>query len=235
MRLPTRSFGPLMGSAVRTAMPELSGGVGRMRVLLMRYMTSRPLPRAISGSMTELPASSALPPNTASTPSAPWEMKFQVTSRFCSLNMPFSRATSSTAKLAMPWATARILVTCCAGAGTGASANTAAAAKLHLRTVERIDIVGLPLVVVSGPAAALSMPSDQPALYHQKQAIEHVAEQRQCEDAGIHVRHLEGVLRQQHERAQPVIGNDHLAEDREDQRDREADAHAGQDLRTGGG
>src|ERR1700745_2971458 len=79
MRLPTRSFGPLMGSAVRTAMPELSGGVGRMRVLLMRYMTSRPLPRAISGSMTELPASSALPPNTASTPSAPWETKFQVT------------------------------------------------------------------------------------------------------------------------------------------------------------
>src|SRR5262252_9474152 len=100
-------------------------------------------------------------------------MKFQVTSRFCSLKMPFSRATSSTAKLAMPWATARILVTCCAGAGSGASASIAAAT-LHLSTVDRIDIVGFPLVVL-GAAAALSMPSDQPALYHQKQPIEHVA------------------------------------------------------------
>ena len=51
-----------MLSAVRTATPELSGGLVRMRALAAMNTMSRPLPRATIGSKIELPPISALPP-----------------------------------------------------------------------------------------------------------------------------------------------------------------------------
>ena len=65
-------------------MPELSGGLLRIRVLAAMNMMSRPLPRATIGSKIELPPISALPPYTASTAMAPWVTVVQVTLRFSS-------------------------------------------------------------------------------------------------------------------------------------------------------
>src|SRR5690242_1819006 len=62
------------------------------------------------------------------------------------------------------------------------------------------------------PAARFDVPADEARLAEQEQPIQHVAEHGESEDAGVHVRDLEGALREQREIAQSIVRHDHLAE-----------------------
>ena len=61
------------------------------------------------------------------------------------------------------------------------------------------------------------VPAHEARFDHEKYAVEGVTEERKREDTGIHLRNLERPLRQQDKVAEPVIGHDHLAENREDE------------------
>src|SRR5215210_6682345 len=210
--LPTRSFGVLMASLVRTSSPELSGALGRIFEVGTAYMMSSPLPRATIGSRMALPPNSALPPNTASTAIAPCAMVVQVTLRFSSVKKPLSRATISGVKLVTDMVATRTL----AGAGLCACAPDRLAS-MAMKTPHRPRRDAFIISSWLSPPAAFVMPPDQPAFGQQEDPVQHVTQQRQHEYAGIHVRHLESPLRQQRKVAQSVIRHDHLAEDCQDQ------------------
>src|SRR5262245_19607048 len=248
--LPTRSLASLMLSSVRTAIPELSGWVERMRVLAARNTISRPFPRATIGSKIEPPPTSALPPNTASIAIAPCGTVVQVTLMLSAAQDPAWRATRAGVKLGTRMIAIRTLAGCCAGASWAAAA-IAAATSPHFTIVRIIDVSPLlrslflsrrmsfsekPVSTFPGHAlvapAALSVPTQRARLCQQEHTVEQIAEHGKREDARVHVRHLERALRQQSEIAKAIVGHDHLAEDRQDQRDREADAHAREDLRA---
>src|SRR5712691_1762544 len=112
-----------------------------------------------------------------------------------------------------------------------------AAATTTFKALRIIDIDRLSSLLVrttSNSPAALMMPADEACFDQEEYAIEGVAEDRQREDTSIHLGDFEGPLRQQDEVAETVVRYDHLAENRQDQRDRETDSHPGQDLRAGG-
>src|SRR4030088_611461 len=201
-----------MLSPERTSRPELSGGLLRMRALAAMNMMSSPLLRATIGSKIALPPISALPPYTASTPIAPCATVVQVTLRFSSVKKPLSRATTSGVKFATGMTASRSVAGggVCADAANGAITATAIASF----KIVRISVIDRSPQVPFGSnsAAALVMPADKSRLDQQEHAVEHIAEDRQREDAGIHFRDFEGSLRQQDEVAQPVVRDDHLAE-----------------------
>src|SRR5437870_5025067 len=149
--LPTRSLGPWMVSLVRTAIPELSGGLLRMRVLAVRNIMSSPLPRATMGSKIEPPPISALPPNTASTAIAPWFTVVQVTLRFSSAKKPLSRATTSGVKLATPITAIRTF------AGGGFACASAACGARPMRPVAKAPAIIRVHAIDRSPLARLSL------------------------------------------------------------------------------
>src|SRR4030088_1975621 len=202
-----------MLSPERTSRPELSGGLLRMRALAAMNMMSSPLLRATIGSKIALPPISALPPYTASTAIAPCATVVQVTLRFSSVKKPLSRATTSGVKFATGMTASRSAAGAggvCADAICGAITATAIASF----KIVRISVIDRSPQVPFGSnsAAALVMPADKAGFDQQEHAVEHIAEDRQREDAGIHFRDFEGSLRQQDEVAQPVVRDDHLAE-----------------------
>src|SRR5215216_1237395 len=222
-----------MLSLARTAIPELSGGSLRMRVLAARNIMSSPLPRATIGSKIDPPPISALPPNTASIAMAPRFTVVHVTLRFSSAKKPLSRATTRGVKLATPITATRTFAAAGFDCASAAWEDAIAAAiRLHFRIMRMAGIDQSP--VASNSAAAFMMPSDQPGFHSQEDAVQSVAEDRQGKNPGIHLRDLERALRQQREIAEVVVRHEPLTENGEDQRDREADAHAGEDLRARG-
>jgi hypothetical protein len=77
---------------------------------------------------------------------------------------------------------------------------------------------------------SLARPVNEPALDHQKEQIEAVAQCSRREDRGIHVRHCKQLLRFTHAVAEPVGGTDeHLGH--HDGRERDAVAQADESLR----
>src|SRR4051812_1017175 len=82
------------------------------------------------------------------------------------------------------------------------------------------------------PRAAV--PGERAALEEQEDGVEGVAEQAEQDDPGPHLGDRERPLGLQDEVADAVRARDHLADDHEDQRERQARAHAGEDLRRGG-
>src|SRR5215212_4978821 len=137
---------------------------------------------------------------------APCAIVVQVTLRFSSAKKPLSRATMSGVKFVTAMAATRTL----AAAGFVCACAPERHASVAIKTAD--SPIRIPSMRSSclAPAAALIVPADHPGFEQQEDPVEHIAEQRQHKDAGIHIRHLESPLRQQRKVAQSVVGHDHL-------------------------